>query len=385
MNSKKTTVLIAPDKFKGSLTAMQVCRHIASGLNRFDNTIETLLHPLADGGEGSLQIMAQHLSLEKVTKEVENPVGRKVQASYYRSGQKAFVELAEASGLELLTQEERNPLRTSTTGTGQLIKDALYKGANEIFLFIGGSATNDAAMGIAHELGYRFLNKTGDVLAPTGENLIKVDKIDSSNILPVAKKAQFVILCDVDNPLFGPNGAAFVYAPQKGATEAAVHLLDKGLKNFAEVVQKQFGTKTDDIPGSGAAGGIGAGLTGLFNSRLESGFEAIMDITQLKEKIQKADIIISGEGKLDLQTLEGKVLKGVSNQAKIYRKPFVAFVGQNQLNRPESKTLGAQNIYAVLEKARDLDHAISSAGEILEELSYDFIKSYFTETKAASN
>lgn len=385
MNSKAPTILIAPDKFKGSLTAWEVCQHIASGINSFDDSIQTRLHPLADGGEGSLEILGQHLSLEPVILTVNNPIGNKTQATYYKSAHSAFIELAEASGLELLAREERDPLITSTIGTGQLIRHAIVNGAREIILFIGGSATNDAGTGIAYELGYRFLDVDGKSLPPNGANLGKIKRIDSSLLLQEARGVDFTVLTDVNNPLFGPTGAAYVYGPQKGATPKSVEVLDLGLRNFASVISEQFDVQIKNLAGGGAAGGIGAGLFGLFKTELKSGFQSIMEITDLKSKIEKADLVISGEGKLDSQTLEGKVLVGVAKEAKLNDTPFVAFVGQNQLSEKESQPLDAINIFSILEKAHNLDHAISSAGELLEELSYNFAKNYFAETKAANN
>ncbi|MEO0472979.1 MAG: glycerate kinase, partial [Bacteroidota bacterium] len=299
-------ILIAPDKFKGSLTAQEVAEAIENGISKSLPDAQIFRQPLADGGDGSLDLMANFLRLKKVQREVSGPLGRPVQAIYAIGQGIACVELAQASGLVLLGENQRRPTQTSTLGSGELIRDAILSGAKKIYLLIGGSATNDAAMGIAHALGYRFLDENRKVLSPKGGHLVKLRYIDNSLLMPL-KDVSFHILCDVDNPLYGPKGAAFVYGPQKGASPSMVKKLNQGLRQFAKVVQRRWSIDVQQIKGGGAAGGVGAGMAALFGAEILGGFETIAQMTQLDKQIKAADNVISGEGGLDDQSLQGKV------------------------------------------------------------------------------
>ncbi|MEQ1588006.1 MAG: glycerate kinase, partial [Cyclobacteriaceae bacterium] len=236
------TILIAPDKFKGSLSAKGVCEAVRTGLLKLDPSLSIITVPLADGGEGTSELLTINSRGSVINCSVSDPLFRKVNASYGISGDgtTAFIEMASASGLHLLTKEERNPLNTTTYGTGELIKDAIERGVNKIILAIGGSATNDAGIGMAAALGMKFIDKNGNELQPIGSNLIHIHSIVDAHFLPKKNKIQFVVLCDVDNELYGPSGAAFVYGPQKGADAQTVQLLDQGLKHFASVVEKEL-------------------------------------------------------------------------------------------------------------------------------------------------
>lgn len=370
------TILIAPDKFKGSLTAVQACEAIYRGIKMYDDTIDIISHPLADGGDGSVEILSNYLTLEMVEMIVLNPLGKKMKAHYYTSGKKAFIELATASGLVLLNKTEQNPSYTNSFGFGEMILDAVRKGAKNIYLFLGGSATNDAATGLAHALGYRFLDENDQVLIPNGKNLIKISQIDSSALQIDLNSIHFTALCDVDNPLYGKNGAAYVYAAQKGASAKDVIVLDKGLRHFADLVSSQFQIKIDKIPGGGAAGGIGAGLVALFRAELKSGIQSIMELTNFEDSLAQVDLVISGEGKLDSQTLDGKVVRGVAALAGQYQKPLILLVGQNNLTGEEEKKINARQIYSILDKARNKEEAMLRGSEILEKLGYKVAKKY---------
>jgi len=276
------TILIACDKFKNSLSAVKVCTAIANGLNHKSANLEILIHPMADGGDGTLAVLKEHIELHTHKIQTINPVNKNIQASYASFGNTAYIELAKASGIELLKKEELNPMITTTIGTGYLVKDAIISGFENIVISIGGSCTTDAGLGIAHALGFSFLNSSGDELVPSGGNLSQITSI----IKPAETfNCQFTILCDVDNPLFGPNGAAYVFGPQKGATEDLVKALDEGLQHIAKLIQS-FNDKTiGSIKGGGAAGGISAGLYGLLDADIKSGFDYLSSLSKLEEKI----------------------------------------------------------------------------------------------------
>lgn len=365
--------LIAPDKFKGSMTAQKVCEAIGRGLKKNDNSIDIIYHPMADGGDGSLEILSNHFSLEKIHIKTVDPIGREISTYYFTSPDSAFIEVASASGLVLLSEKERNPLRTSTIGTGRMMADALSKGYENIYLFLGGSATNDAGMGIATALGFHFLDVNNNELSPVGENLSKVKSISYSPLFDF-DKIKLTLLCDVNNPMFGAAGAAYVYAAQKGATENQIALLDNGLKNFSSVLKNFSGKDVSDLSGGGAAGAIGAGLVALLNAQLEKGFTAIAQITGLEKQIESADWVISGEGKLDQQSLQGKVIDGVANLCKKHNKPLTLFVGKNELTKNELDTLNASNIFSILEIAKDVENAMKNGENYLENLAHQFRK-----------
>ena len=366
-------ILIAPDKFKGSLSAQEVSEAIGNVLKKNNSSFKIIHHPMADGGDGSLDILSKHLSLKKHSVKTVDPIGREITTHYFTSTDAAFIEVASASGLVLLSKNERNPLLSSTNGTGKMMVDALSKNFKNIYLFLGGSATNDAGMGIASELGFHFLDKNKNELSPIGENLSKVKFIHSTPIFGF-EKIKINLLCDVNNPMFGIEGAAYVYAPQKGASEKQVILLDDGLKNFSNILQKHSGRNVSELSGGGAAGAIGAGLVALLNAKLESGFETIAQLTNLEKQIESADWVISGEGKLDEQSLQGKVVSGVASLCKKYKKPLSLFVGKNELVEKQIKTLNAKSIFSISDQARDLDDAISNAVFHLENLAEQFQK-----------
>ena len=291
----------------------------------------------------------QHtLGGHKIWLEVSDPLGRPVRASYVilEDGTTAVVEMAVASGLPLLSPEERNPLETFTYGTGQLIADALNKGCRKFLIGIGGSATNDAGMGMLQALGYRFTDAQGNVLCGCGESLEKVASIDASSASPALKESEFIVACDVDSPLYGPKGAAYVFAPQKGADTETVERLDNGLKHFSEVVAKSKGAIEDyaQTPGAGAAGGLGFGLMAFLNARLVSGINMVLDAIGFDAIVKGADLIITGEGKVDTQTLTGKTPYGVLQRAKLQGIPVVAIGGSVQLEPEETEAAGFASI-----------------------------------------
>jgi glycerate kinase len=360
-------VLLCPDKFKGSLSAKQVCEAIGTGLKKSQPESETVFHPMADGGDGSLEILSAHLDLRPKPVLTTDPLNRPITATYFTSTDAAFIELASASGLVLLKNGERNPLITSSFGSGKMIADALANGFQKIYLFLGGSATNDAGMGIAAALGCQFLGKNGEMLEPTGGNLPKVKSITPSRLFDF-KKTKITLLYDVTNPLHGRDGAAHVYARQKGASEEQVAYLDDGLRHFSQILFKETGVEVASLPGSGAAGGIAASLVALFGANLENGFATIAELTGLEKQIQLADWVISGEGKLDGQSFQGKVVDGVAALCRKHGKPLVLFVGKNELTATEVQQLGAKQFFSIYDHATGLEDAMQNGAEYLEEM-----------------
>lgn len=364
-------ILIAPDKFKGSLTASEVAEAVAKGISRFNPAIDCILHPLADGGDGSLSVLGAYLNLEKITLEVSGPLGDSIAAAYYRSGKTAFVELADVAGLVLLAPEKRNPLLTTTFGVGQLMRHAIQNGVQEVYLFLGGSATNDGGAGIAQALGFQFLDKKGETVFPIGNNLIGIDQIIAPAD-PLLDDVQFYCLCDVQNPLLGKGGASLVYAAQKGASSEDIEVLETGMQQFAKAIQKHTAIDVSTFSGGGAAGGVAAGMSGLLSAEIKSGIDTFLALTHFEEQVKKADLIISGEGKLDSQTLEGKVINGVMNISQKHQKPLLLVVGQSELEKEALADKGILDVLTVMSRCASLEEAVANAGSIIEMLVFDY-------------
>lgn len=358
-------ILIAPDKFKGSLTAQEVCTALRTGLKMANPNLEIITRPMADGGDGSLKVLAHYVDLKTITVEVEDPLFRPIEASYKMTDTTAYIEMAAASGLALLKEKELNCMETSSFGTGELILDAIRKGATTIYLFIGGSATNDGGMGIASALGWSFYNKGGELLVPVGESLTKVSRIDGTFLFYQPAKVNFKVICDVNNPFYGPNGAAYVYAPQKGARPEEVEILDKGLLNLATQLKAEGLKDIATIAGAGAAGGVGGGAIAFLNAELVAGIDSFIAMTQLESAIKDCDLVITGEGKLDAQTEQGKVISGVCQLAKQYDKPVIAVCGAADL--PITEYLQIKKIYTILSKSTSIAEAMDKAlGKLTE-------------------
>ena len=341
-------IVVASDSFKGCLSSMQVADAVERAVLQACPACDVIKIDVADGGEGTMDALQHTLGGHKIWLEVSDPLGRPVRASYVilEDGTSAVVEMAVASGLPLLSPEERNPLETSTYGTGQLIADALNKGCRKFLIGIGGSATNDAGMGMLQALGYRFTDAQGNVLCGCGESLEKVASIDASSASPALKESEFIVACDVDAPLYGPKGAAYVFAPQKGADTETVERLDNGLKHFSEVVAKSMDVIEEyaHTHGAGAAGGLGFGLMTFLNARLVSGINMVLDAIGFDSIIKDADLIITGEGRIDSQTLAGKTPYGVLQRAKLQGIPVVAIGGSVQLEPEETEAAGFASI-----------------------------------------
>ena len=356
-------ILIAPDKFKGSLSASQVCGAIIKGIKINKSKHEIISCPMADGGEGSIDIINNYLSLRPVELIVNDPLFRPIKSNYYFSDQTAYIEMSSASGLSLLEKEEQNCMNTTSFGTGELIKDAINNGLTTINLYIGGSATNDGGIGIASALGFKFYDRFKKQLSPIGKNLKSIDYIDNSQVNFNFKEIVINVICDVDNPLHGINGAAFVYARQKGANSLEIKKLDQGLINLQSILIQYDFPNVSSLPGSGAAGGVGGGLVSLLGAKLISGIQNLIEITQLESKIKDCDIIITGEGKIDLQTEKGKVISGISSLARKHKKPIIAVCGDEEEN--VSIKLGLKKVYTILEIADSITDAIVNGEKYL--------------------
>lgn len=321
-------IIISPDSFKGTMSSMEVCSIIEQGIQNIFSDTEVIKIPIADGGEGTVDAFLTAIGGEKIKTKVKGPLFEEVEAFYgiLPDKETAVIEMAATSGITLV-EDKKNPLLTTTYGTGQLILDALNKGCSKIIIGIGGSATNDGGIGMAAALGVKFLDKENEEIDLNGRGLEKLERIDISGIDKRVKECSIVAACDVDNPLYGSTGAAYVFAPQKGADERMVKILDENLKNLAGIVRRDLDMDVQNIPGSGAAGGLGAGLVAFAGAKLQPGIKIVLDVVKYDEIISNADLIITGEGKIDGQSLRGKVPVGIAEKALKYHIPVIAIVG----------------------------------------------------------
>lgn len=319
-------IVIAPDSFKGSLTAIEVSDAIERGVREIFPEAEIVKVPMADGGEGTVQCLVNATGGEILQEEVIDPLGHKITTSYGILGDKktAVIEMSAASGLTLVPENKRNPLITTTYGTGQLIKAALDQGRRKMIIGIGGSATNDAGAGMIQALGVQLLDTRGEEIGYGGSNLIKIHQIDATKMDERIIQTKILVASDVKNPLCGPNGASKIYGPQKGATPEAIEELDKSLAYFAEIIKRDLHKDIKDIPGAGAAGGLGAGLIAFLNAELRPGIDIIIEAVRLEQNIKDTVLVITGEGKIDSQTIYGKAPIGVAKIAKKYNVPVMA-------------------------------------------------------------
>ncbi|HEY0653131.1 MAG TPA: glycerate kinase [Chryseosolibacter sp.] len=359
-------VLVAPDKFKGSLTALEVCNAVSEFLVNSRCNVSSL--PLADGGEGTFEILQKHYGGVSQEVVVHDPMMRAIKATYGVSadGSTALIEMAKASGLQLLNKSECNPLVTTTYGTGELILHALDKRVKTIILGIGGSATHDVGTGMAAAIGFRFFTRLQKLIScPCGASLHEIDMIDPTGCHPAVKWAKCIVLCDVKNPLTGKNGSALVFAPQKGASPADVDTLELGTRHFAKVLKSQFNFSTD-FPGAGAAGGLGAGAACFLKAELHTGMDFIGGITSLEQRISESDIVITGEGKLDRQSFSGKVVQRVTALARKHNKRLIVICGVSELSPEELHHSGIDECL-VLSSGRELQYAIDNAAALIKE------------------
>ena len=318
--------IVVSDSFKGTLSSSEICSIAEGGIARFFPGCAVVKVPVADGGEGTVACFQEACGGQLVTVSVSDPFGEPIDAAYLQlpDGQ-AVIEMAAAAGLPLV-DGRKDPRKASTYGVGQLVRHAIQQGNKKILLGLGGSCTNDGGCGCAAALGVRFLNQNGDSFIPVGETLADIQKIDLSDSI-VPDDVQLTAMCDIDNPMHGPTGAAYVFGPQKGADAEMVRFLDQQLISLDQTIQRELGLQVADIPGSGAAGAFGAGMIAFFRASLQPGIEAVLDLVDFDHLLDGCDLVISGEGRLDSQSIRGKVLSGVGKRAKQHQVPVIAIVG----------------------------------------------------------
>ncbi|HLU94989.1 MAG TPA: glycerate kinase [Membranihabitans sp.] len=361
-------ILLAPDSFKGSLRSVEVCRYLKNGLSRADPNFRITELPLADGGEGTVQALVEASGGRYCQVNVHDPLMRLVEAQYglIHNDQVAVIEMAAASGLELLDRSEYNPVITTTFGTGELIMDALNKGCKKFIVGIGGSATNDGGAGMLEYLGVKLHSDSGRAPGKGGGDLNLLSWVDFSTLDDRLQDCSFQIACDVTNPLTGPEGATYVYGPQKGAGEKELAILENGLSNWGSVLEKATGRDIIHVPGAGAAGGLGAGFLSLPNVEIKSGFDIIQQAIDLESRVINSDLIITGEGRVDSQTIYGKVVSGVGRLGKKHQKPVVCLAGTLGADSQKLLEYGITALFSIVNGPISLEEAIETTPLLLE-------------------
>lgn len=360
--------VLATDSFKESMTSIEACNVMEKAIKKIKSDAEVIKVPMADGGEGTVEALVNSTSGTFVETEVLNPLGQKIKASYGILGDKktAVIEMAKASGIELIKRDDRNPMITTTYGTGQLIKHAIENGIKHLVIGIGGSATNDGGCGMLQALGVKLLDKDNNEIPFGGGSLNKIENIDVSNMHEGIKDATFEVACDVTNPFVGPTGASYIFGPQKGADIEMVELLDNNLKHFAAKIKEILKADIAEAPGAGAAGGLGGALLAFLNAELKSGIELVIKYTDLESKVQGADYVFTGEGAIDGQTIFGKTPVGVSKIAKKYNIPTIAFGGKVSDDADNLFDEGIIALFSIMRGVESLDDALRNGAHNLE-------------------
>ncbi|MFM1650538.1 glycerate kinase [Brevibacillus sp. B_LB10_24] len=371
-------IVIAPDSFKGSVSAMEAAIAIEKGIKRYLTDAQTLLIPVADGGEGTLDSLVAATGGKRVPVTVTGPLGSPVAAEYglLGDGKTCVIEMASASGLYLISPEERNPLVTTTYGTGELIRQALDDGCRRFILAIGGSATNDGGAGMLQALGMKLLNAKGEPIGFGGGELQQITAIDDSGFDRRIAEASFLIATDVQNPLVGPNGASHVFGPQKGATPEMAASLDEGMSHWADVIEAKTGMRIHDRPGAGAAGGIGGAFQAFFPAAMRRGIDVVIEYTGLRDALQGADLVFTGEGQIDFQTASGKTPMGVAQEAQKLGIPVFVLAGSIGRGISELYQYGITGIHSIVNAPMTLQEAMQRAPELLEERSEQVLRTY---------
>jgi glycerate 2-kinase len=369
-------IVIAPDSFKESLTAMEVAESIEKGLKSVFPEAELIKVPMADGGEGTVQSLVDATGGLIYNKMVTGPLGEPVEAFFgiLGHGKTAVIEMAAASGLHLVTKEKRNPLLTSTRGTGELILTALDHGVKHIIIGLGGSATNDGGAGMAMALGASLLDESGMEIGEGGGALLNLARIDITEMDKRLANVKFEVACDVDNPLTGDRGASAIFGPQKGATPEIVEKLDQNLAHYAKVIQRDLGKSINEVPGAGAAGGLGGGLLAFLSATLKSGVNIVIAATGLAQQIKGADLVITGEGKIDGQTIYGKTPIGVAKTAKLFDVPVIAIAGNVASDSTIVHEHGIDAVFSIIPGIIHLEDAFANAAYYVESLSTNLAK-----------
>lgn len=339
-------VILIPDSFKGTMSSIEICDIMYAAIKKHYPNCQITKIPLADGGEGSVDAFISALGGRKIQTTVCGPFGEPVSAFYGQIGNSAIIEMAAAAGLPLV-KENRHPGKATTRGVGELIRMAVLDGAKELVVCLGGSATNDGGAGVAHECGVKFYNNHGIQFLPVGESLSQIERIDCSGLMPELNGIKIVTMCDIANPLCGENGATHVFAPQKGADPEELINLEQGMLHFADIVARDTGVAIRDLPGTGAAGGMGGGMHAFFHSQLKSGIDTLLDIVNFENILKDADLVFTGEGKFDSQSLQGKAVMGVVSRAAKMNVPVVAIVGDIGEGIEDAYSNGLRGIFSI--------------------------------------
>lgn len=360
-------ILIAPQAFKGSISALKVAKAIEKGVLEILPNAETILMPVADGGDGTLETLVETSNGTIMSCEVTNPIGGKIQAEWgaMGDGSTAIIEMARTSGLTLINPDQRNPLLTTTYGLGEIIRNAMDSGFRKFIVGIGGSATNDAGSGMAQALGIQLLDSNGQNIEIGGSALASLDKIDVSKADKRLKESDFLVACDVNNPLTGTEGASAVYGPQKGATPKMVTRLDAALLHFANVVKRDLGTEINNIPGAGAAGGLGGGFIAFLNGKLRTGVDIVLDTIGIDEHLKNVSLVITGEGQMDFQTIYDKAPIGVARRAKVRGIPVIGISGSLGKNFTDVHRHGIDAASAITIAPMSLEEASQKAPDLI--------------------
>ncbi len=364
-------IVIAPDSFKESLTALEAATAIEKGMKKILPDANFIKVPMADGGEGTVQSLVDATDGKIIPKTVTGPLGEPVEAFFGISGDEktAVIEMAAASGLHLVPLEKRNPLITTTKGTGELIAAALDFGVEQIIIGIGGSATNDGGAGMARALGLKLMDSNGNEIGDGGGALSSLASIDLNNADKRLAAVKIEVACDVDNPLTGPKGASHIFGPQKGATPEMVETLDNNLHHYAEVILRDTGKDIENIPGAGAAGGLGGGLLAFLSAELKKGVEIVLEATMLEEHLKEADFVITGEGKIDGQSIFGKTPIGVAKTAKLHDVPVIAIAGNVAADSEIVHEHGIDAVFSIVPGVVSLEDAFQNASHFVERTS----------------
>ncbi|MGG3942104.1 glycerate kinase [Peribacillus psychrosaccharolyticus] len=372
-------IVIAPDSFKGSISSMDAALSIERGILHAYPQAETVLVPVADGGEGTMENLVAATGGHKTKVHVIDPLKKPIEAEFGVLGdqQTCIIEIAAASGLNLVSIGERNPLIATTYGTGQLIKAALDEGYRNFILALGGSATNDGGAGMLQALGVELKNSAGKELDVGGGELGQLQQLSTENFDPRIEESQFTIASDVENPFVGPTGATYVFGPQKGATEAMVKVLDANLLHFANKIEEKMGVRLHDSPGAGAAGGIGGAFQAFFPSTLRRGVDVVVEYARLEEQLENADLVITGEGQVDFQTAYGKTPMGVAQSAKAKNIPTIILAGSYEGKIDSLYQYGVIGVYSMMNKPMTLDQAMKDASLLLEKTAEQVCRTYF--------
>lgn len=355
-------VVVAIDSFKGSMSSLEAGEAISNGIKKAHKGAEVEIRPLADGGEGTVEALSIGMGGRLINVDVTGPVGRKVSAVYgiVDSSKTAIIEMSQAAGITLVSGDEKNPLYTTTFGVGELIKDAINKGCRHFVVGIGGSATNDCGIGMLQALGYEFLDKEGNQVGFGASGVRDIVSIRDENVIKELSECYFRVACDVNNPLCGELGCSAIYGPQKGATKEMVADMDGWLKNYSKIVKEKYPDADSEYPGTGAAGGLGYAFFNFTNSKLESGIKIVLDETKLEEYVKDADIVVTGEGRLDYQTVMGKAPVGVANIAKKYNKKVIAFSGSVTEDAGVCNEHGIDAFFPILRRIVTLEEAMQT-------------------------